>query len=168
MLARATRVRALRWKTPYARALERELDRALGEIARLREENRSLLNSILGIAGIPPVTVASPADSAAFKPPAGSFAAPVCAASSATGAQRALDTISAESPRSDLSPRAGSEAPASEPVSPAALANKPSGARVKHLAQVAAPLRRRSWHQINRTLEWEAARKKPQRDSSEA
>lgn len=48
--------------TPYARALEAELtgERAKVaeqgiEVARLRAENRALLNSILGIAGVPPV-----------------------------------------------------------------------------------------------------------------
>jgi len=56
--------------TPYARALETELalERAANaeqrtevarqgaEIIRLRAENRALLNSILGIAGVPPVS----------------------------------------------------------------------------------------------------------------
>ena len=41
-------------KTEYTRGLE-------AEIARLRAENRALLNSILGIAGIPPI-VTQPAD----------------------------------------------------------------------------------------------------------
>jgi len=36
--------------TRYTRALE-------VEVARLRAENRALLNSILGIAGVPPITV---------------------------------------------------------------------------------------------------------------
>src|ERR1700677_517238 len=36
--------------TRYTRALE-------AEVARLRAENRALLNSILGIAGVPPSTV---------------------------------------------------------------------------------------------------------------
>lgn len=36
--------------TRYTRALERE-------VVRLRAENRALLNSILGIAGVPPITV---------------------------------------------------------------------------------------------------------------
>ena len=56
--------------TPYARALEAELARERvanaeqgtevarqgAEIIRLRGENRALLNSILGIAGVPPVS----------------------------------------------------------------------------------------------------------------
>src|ERR1700685_3839374 len=36
--------------TKYTRALE-------ADVARLRAENRALLNSILGIAGVPPITV---------------------------------------------------------------------------------------------------------------
>jgi hypothetical protein len=36
--------------TRYTRALE-------ADVARLRAENRALLNSILGIAGVPPITV---------------------------------------------------------------------------------------------------------------
>ena len=49
--------------TAYARALEAELTGERAEvaeqgveIARLRAENRALLNSILGIAGVPPVS----------------------------------------------------------------------------------------------------------------
>jgi len=52
--------------TKYTRAME-------AEVVRLRAENRALLNSILGIAGVPPVVVAendiSPA--AGLKVPAG-------------------------------------------------------------------------------------------------
>lgn len=40
------------FRTPYARALE-------NEVARLREENRALINSILGVAGIPPMRAAA-------------------------------------------------------------------------------------------------------------
>lgn len=124
-------------RSPYTRTLEAELERALSECARLRSENRALLNSILGIAGIPPVP-----------------------------------TSSAELPRSEPSPQAGPEAPASRPVSPFAEEQTLPGAtaksRGKNLAQIAAPLRKRSWQQINRTLELEAARKKPQRDTTEA
>ncbi|MGH9563920.1 MAG: hypothetical protein ACRD3S_20905 [Terracidiphilus sp.] len=130
------------------RALEAEIARMQAdvaqheaEIARLRGENRALLNSILGIAGIPPVF-----------------------------------TSSAEVPRSHPSPQSGPAAPATGPVSPgnpervaASIEHSDPGIpsrsvareRSKNLAQVAAPVRKRSWQQINRTLELEAARKKP-------
>lgn len=59
--------------TRYARELESEVSRMRGEIAReraensrLRAENRALLNSILGIAGIPPVLVPDPPDDPAL------------------------------------------------------------------------------------------------------
>lgn len=42
----------LRLRTRYTRALE-------DEIARLRAENRALINSILGVAGIPPMRAAT-------------------------------------------------------------------------------------------------------------
>ena len=138
------RVRSTRGK----RALESEIARMQAdaahkdaEIARVRGENRALLNSILGIAGIPPVF-----------------------------------TSSAEAPRSHPSPQPGPAAPATGPVSPdnpdrVAAPTEPSEPgipshflvrdRSKNLAQIAAPVRRRSWQQINRTLELEAARKKP-------
>jgi hypothetical protein len=122
-----TRIREI-WRrvtsTRYARALEGQLVREQNENARLRAENRALLNSILGIAGIPPVS-----------------------------------TSSAEDPRSHPAPLPGSEAPATGPVSPF-RSRPPRAARAKSVAQ-AAPMRRRSWQQINRTLELEAARKKP-------
>jgi hypothetical protein len=121
-------------RTRYARALETDLARVLKENSRLRNENRGLLNSILGIAGIPPVY-----------------------------------PDSAEEPRSFLSARAGPEAPASGPVSPSrehrseadASQTAPPIEHRKSPGQVT-PLRRRSWHQINRALEFNAARKTPQ------
>jgi hypothetical protein len=45
-------ITSLKVRTRYARALEEE-------IARLRAENRALINSILGVAGIPPMRVAT-------------------------------------------------------------------------------------------------------------
>lgn len=44
---------AVRLRGSYARALEEE-------VARLRAENRALVNSILGLAGIPPMHVLEP------------------------------------------------------------------------------------------------------------
>ena len=43
----------------YTSALERD-------VARLRAENRALLNSILGIAGVPPIVVAADDPAAAI------------------------------------------------------------------------------------------------------
>jgi hypothetical protein len=139
--------RALQWKTPYARALEAALAREQGESSRLRaenarvrDENRALLHSILGVAGISPMAVTTPG----------------------TGA---LETSnSAEVPRSHPSPQSGPEAPATGPVSPSAdaiaQARTAADERGKKLLRIAAPLRRRSWQQITRSLEYEAARKK--------
>jgi hypothetical protein len=83
------------------------------EIVRLRAENRALMNSILGIAGVPPVTVS-----------AESAAALSVDAESAVGAA-------------------------------AAAADKRAGKKD------VSPMRRRSWHQVNRMLEIDAARVKP-------
>jgi hypothetical protein len=41
--------------TSYARWLECQVAREHAEMERLRAENRALLNSILGIAGVPPI-----------------------------------------------------------------------------------------------------------------
>lgn len=82
----------------YVRALEAEVD-------RLRAENRALMNSILGIAGIPPVITESDA-------------------------------------------------------TPAVAASKASNGGATSSAVVATPVRKRSWQQVNRALEIEAAKKK--------
>lgn len=87
----------------YVQALE-------AEIERLRAENRALMNSILGIAGIPPVIT--------------------------------------------------QENEGSKTTAPAAKANTESSGKTADNGQTAAPLRRRSWQQINRALEIQAARKK--------
>ena len=84
----------------YVRALE-------AEVERLRAENRALMNSILGIAGIPPVI------------------APGDATAPASGASKG-----------------------------------PSNGKLASAAGVAAPVRKRSWQQVNRALEIEAAKKK--------
>jgi hypothetical protein len=84
------------------------------EVSRLRAENRALMNSILGIAGMPPL--------------------PASAVSEA-------GTIHAVP-----SNRASYGAPSSRPAS--------------GRAQLASPMRRRSWQQINKALEFEYGRKK--------
>ena len=110
-----------------AREVSERMNSALREeITRLRAENRALLNSILGIAGVPPI----PASSADLPPPG------------------------------HLAPTPGPDAPASGPSPPP----RSPGARVAlggagASKLLAVPTRRRSWHQINRMLEFESARK---------
>jgi len=90
----------------YVKALE-------AEVERLRAENRALMNSILGIAGIPPVVPPN----APSGGPSVSGTTPEAANSSANG-------------------------------KPAGTASAPTA------------VRRRSWQQVNRALEVEAAKKK--------
>jgi hypothetical protein len=42
-------------RSRYVRELEAEVARERAEIERLRAENRALLNSVLGTAGVPPI-----------------------------------------------------------------------------------------------------------------
>jgi|SRR5580704_1336535 hypothetical protein len=97
--------------TRYMRALE-------AEVTRLRSENRALLNSILGIAGVPPLPVV-------VAPP---------------GLPAVAGAASRES-RHDL------------PVDARSPLTKQNGI-------AAIPMRRRSWQQINRMLEFESTKKK--------
>ncbi|MGC1830356.1 MAG: hypothetical protein WA663_08085 [Candidatus Acidiferrales bacterium] len=110
----------------YTRALE-------AEVERLRAENRALLNSILGIAGIPPIPVM-----------AGDLA-------------RGLGHVDAEKDSG---------------VNDAAVFQKRAGGTAKigvgkrpiwdpnfNGKTIMASMRRRSWHQINRMLEFESAKR---------
>jgi hypothetical protein len=104
----------------YTRSLE-------AEVARLRAENRALLNSILGIAGVPPIRVEA-----------------------------------AESAGIEREAREGQAASGSGPEGQGVA--RPQGIRRGHGRQapsssVGVPFRRRSWYQINRALEIDAARK---------
>ena len=122
--------------TKYTRALERE-------VARLRAENRALLNSILGIAGVPPITVSAD-DLVAPR------AAEFVAEKTAPVRETALET---ESGAEKLG--AGRSA--------TGLSVKQAGERAsaeRGMKSVATPMRRRSWHQVYRMLEIDAARKK--------
>jgi hypothetical protein len=100
-------------KTRYTQALE-------AEVARLRAENRAMLNSILGIAGVPPIAAQE---------------SEVVAVREATGARSA--------------------SPGTVPYQ--ANTNRPRN----NGSQVGTPLRRRSWHQINRMLEFQATHQDP-------
>lgn len=104
----------------YTRSLE-------AEVARLRAENRALLNSILGIAGIPPL----PAEIA-----------------DATDLGRGSKEEQAA---------AGSGLDKAGVGRPERIQRANAGQR---LSAAGVPFRRRSWYQVTRALEIDAARKK--------
>jgi hypothetical protein len=110
-------------RTRYTRALE-------AENTFLRAENRALLNSILGIAGVPPISVMSIpqlAERGEAKPAQGSSSRRQRVSTPTPGAERAqTGRNNARAPRGSM---------------------------------LATPLRRRSWQQITRMLEFESARR---------
>jgi hypothetical protein len=124
------------FRANYTRALERD-------VARLRLENRALLNSILGIAGVPPIAVQ--ADDRSGEVALGvNMEKTAVGGSSLTHAERGTGKpVRLQNPPSGSLSRAGKRVP--------------GGTGMK---SVATPLRRRSWHQIYRMLEVDAARKK--------
>jgi hypothetical protein len=185
-----------------------ELLRERAENSRLRAENRALLNSILGIAGIPPVLVAapepqeiggaSPGDFAELASSDGivSQASDAAAIGGPPAADSSLSASEGDSVHPDSLPSPDKPAsPAGKPDSPAprsslfgsvrtphelgeshessaiasAAVNPPSMERARLRIPPAAQrpgntrspvaTRRRSWHQINRKLELESARK---------
>ena len=114
--------------TRYKRALE-------AEVARLRAENRALLNSILGIAGVPPITVIP--DSVSI--------------GSQDARSRHLESGPGSVPTGATQPRL-----------PSAKMNATNGKTQG--ANMVTPMRKRSWHQIYRMLEIDSARRKPQEE----
>lgn len=139
--------------TRHTRELEAELAHRRAEIDRLRAENRALLNSILGIAGIPPLTLSAQSHSESSTRPLAdddsTFRPPPPANHAGTNGPSALRQ---ESERSDSS---GAPLPAEQGTRP----RNDSSHSAPSIRQLATPLRRRSWHQINRILEIESARK---------
>ena len=113
-------------KTRYTWALE-------AEVARLRAENRALLNSILGIAGIPPIVVGSLESS-----------------------------INPGEDRNSEANGAASTANAS-PLSPRRKVRTTGAVVEQRRTVAATPVRHRTWQQVNRMLEFEAIRKTEQR-----
>jgi hypothetical protein len=125
--------------TRYARALEEEAWRQRAEIARLRAENRALLNSILGIAGIPPIVVQE---------------AEIERAGSGGEAGISEPADSGSEQRATANGGRGAPKPPRAPGSAGNGRGQGNG-----IAGKVAGMRRRSWHQINRMLEIESARK---------
>jgi len=135
-----------------AARLGAEIQRQGAEIIRLRAENRALLNSILGIAGIPPLP-ATEADLATVQqslhiaPPFSSTGNPACAAGDTQ-----LDRATPASTATLCHP----EVAAATEGSQGNDSPRTHGHTAPHLA---APMRRRSWPQIHRLLEFESAQK---------
>ncbi len=145
-----------------------EIDQQGTEIARLRAENRALLNSILGIAGIPPV-LAPLDDLAAVQSSVFSGTGPAGRRDRENDAcapllSRNPSDLGSRFPSHQMNARGQAEACPTEDSPAARTANhsRPSPNATPH---VAAPTRRRSWPQIHRLLEFESAQKeKPAAD----
>jgi hypothetical protein len=127
-----------------ARAPEPELARLRDENIRLRAENRALLNSILGIAGMKPL----PPDTAFTTTPA-------------TAGHSEPSTLSRAPDQPLPTPASPAGGPASRPPNDVSSAprQRQSGTRNDSSRRILhAPHRKRSWHQINRLLEFQSAR----------
>jgi hypothetical protein len=145
-----------------------EIDQQGIEITRLRAENRALLNSILGIAGIPPLP-ATEADLATLQVSPLSGTGPAgrrdrendaCAPS----LSRDPSDLGSGLPSHQMNARGQAEACPTED-SPPTRARNHSGPHANQTPHVAAPTRRRSWPQIHRLLEFESVQKeKPAAD----
>lgn len=114
----------------------------------LRAENRALLNSVLGIAGIPPIMVTDP--------PELSFAPATPREVNASAAHDANDgSCNAGVPPANPADE-GADHAGRQDAGAAKTAQPPRDGRI------VAPMRRRSWHQIYRMLEFESSRRKTQ------
>ena len=140
----------------YTRALE-------DENARMRAENRALLNSILGIAGIPPLRM----DAEIERQRGGD----VRAGSRSGKGGTSYDASHNFHPRVDDKHKAGPQRETAEGDvrhSDGGADETRRSARAKGLIVPANPLRRRSWQQIGRILEIENARRMNNRDNSDS
>jgi hypothetical protein len=139
-----------------------EINHQRAEIARLRAENRALLNSILGIAGIPPIPVPTftPNPVTTFTPlsPADGHSESPTHSRAAEESLLRPPHLLQTAPTSDSSSRqSGTRNDSPLSSSPESAAQPSAPTKPRSLA--ALPTRRRSWHQINRQLEIESARK---------
>jgi len=145
--------------------------RQRAEIDRLRAENRALLDSILGIAGIPPLSIPQARLTVDLGAPFD--AEPLSSQSHSESSTRPLadddSTFRPPPPANHAgteghsAPRQASERPDSTgaplPVGQNTRPRNDSLQSAPRVRPVAPPHRRRSWHQITRILEIESARK---------
>lgn len=142
MVASGEGVRAMvRWVWARMRVRTRYTQVLEAEVARLRAENRGLVNSILGVAGIAPMRMASRAETIAGANHR-QFAA--------RDAVRTPDGADADCPK--VGPTRLGEA-SRQPDR-----KRPAGRELQVAGEVAVPLRKRSWQQIERLREIEDAR----------
>jgi hypothetical protein len=138
------------FKSRYTRSLEED-------VARLRNENRALINSILSISGLPPLRldaeIARENHRAEIEVKARRRTAPAVSAATAPAGRDGPDTSIGPVP---VMSGAGADCGSPSPV-PSQGSMLPAN-----------PHRRRSWQQINRILEMEETRQIGNRDNSEA
>ncbi|HVA17020.1 MAG TPA: hypothetical protein VMV59_04825 [Candidatus Dormibacteraeota bacterium] len=140
----------LRIRTRYTRSLE-------DEVARLRAENRALVNSILGVAGIPPMRLVSAgavAGRGAVRS-GGVTPAGAGAARQQSGPTRMPNGLGVGEQTNPVGAGLKTRSGAAE-ASP--LQHPDNRASVANGAPLVAPLRKRSWQQIGRVREIEDAR----------
>jgi hypothetical protein len=147
--------------TRYTRALE-------AEVARLRAENRALLNSILGIAGVPPITVET-APLEEFAVPAIDTAVGEVGNRKEPSWWRSLGMAAERTAAQPRDSRQHQDPPLQEAQGWGTRKDNSNGSSkgeragetpaLQKRAQAAPPMRRRSWQQINRALEFASARK---------
>ena len=131
-------------RTQYARALE-------CEVARLRAENHALVNSILGVAGIPPMRMVAAARKVRADSVTDVGSRDVCVTET-----RDLGREPGKASRQpDINRPAGRELHAGA-APPRAVPAQAIGAVGRE--EQSTPLRRRSWQQIERVREIEDAR----------
>ena len=138
------------FRTRYTRSLE-------DEVARLRAENRALVNSILGVAGIPPIRLVSAgavAGRGAVRS-GGVTPAGAGAARQQSGPTRMPNGLSVGEQTNPVGAGLKTRPGAAE-ASP--LQRPANGASVISDAHALTPLRKRSWQQIGRVREIEDAR----------
>jgi hypothetical protein len=138
------------FKSRYTRSLEED-------IARLRNENRALINSILGISGLPPLRL----DAEIARDNHRAEIEIKSRRSSAPTVSRGTAVIGRDHPGKSIGP-----APLQFDANPEQHPSSPAPGQGIMLS--ANPHRRRSWQQINRILEMEEARQIENRDNSDA
>jgi hypothetical protein len=138
------------FRSRYARALE-------DEVSRLRNENRALINSVLSIAGLPPLRLEAEVARENHR-------AEIEVKARRNGAA-ARSTATDEIVHDHTDNRAPNDPRLGQPGSGRNASSPPSG---QGIVLPANPHRRRSWQQINRILEIEETRQITNRDNSDA